>query len=234
MSRKEKPKILVKIFFLLYSIYSEVLVLIYKVLKKPLIYVIGDSHTFSFLLHLPFIVKHLGSATAYGLGNKNKNYYKLERLLKRVDINKDIILLSFGEIDSRIHLFTQLKMRSNKPFLIEIINEVIAKYGRVLLNLKIKGYTLYIYGIPPASSLVENTYNYIHYGTPAQRSIISIILNVNLEGFCTKNNISYINIQKVTSTPEGFIKSEYTKDKLHLNNKIVPVVRSIINGTISN
>jgi len=234
MSRKEKPKILVKIFFLLYSIYSEILVLIYKILKKPLIYVIGDSHTFSFLFHLPFIVKHLGPATAYGLGNKNKNYYKLERLLKRVDINKDIILLSFGEIDSRIHLFTQLKMRSNKPFLIEIINEVIAKYGRVLLNLKIKGYTLYIYGIPPASSLVENTYNYIHYGTPAQRSIISIILNVNLEGFCTKNNISYINIQKVTSTPEGFIKSEYTKDKLHLNNKIVPVVRSIINGTISN
>ena len=234
MNRQEKPKILVKIFFLLYSLYSEVLVLIYRLLRKPLIYVIGDSHTFSFLLQLPFIVKHLGPATAYGLGSKNKNTEKLYKILSRVDINKDKILLSFGEIDSRIHLFTQFRMRSNKPYLIEIINEVIAKYGSILLNLKIKGYTLYVYGIPPASSLVENTYNYIHYGTPAQRSIISILLDVNLENFCRENYINYINTQKITSTPEGFIKSEYTEDKLHLNNKIVPVVRRIINGTISN
>jgi hypothetical protein len=106
MSKKEKPKILVRIFFLLYSIYSEVLVFIYKVLKKPLIYVIGDSHTFSFLLQLPFIVKHLGPATAYGLGSKNKNTEKLYKILSRIDINKDKVLLSFGEIDSRIHLFT--------------------------------------------------------------------------------------------------------------------------------
>jgi hypothetical protein len=125
-------------------------------------------------------------------------------------------------------------MRSNKPYLIEIIDELIAKYGSILLNLKIKGYKLYVYGIPPASELVDNTYNYIHYGTPAQRSIISILLDVNLEGFCRNNNIHYINTQKITSTPEGFIKPEYTEDRLHLNNKIVPVIRRRINGIISN
>lgn len=233
-SGKSRNKVVTKILLWGYETLSELVILLYRVLNKPLVYVIGDSHTFSFLLQLPFIVRYLGPATAYGLGKGNNNTLELYKILSKIDKKKDRVLLVFGEIDSRIHILNQLHSRQGKHFLGEIVISVVNSYGKILLDLKIKGFLIYVYGIPPASILIDNTYNYSYYGSPNQRSIISQILNVNLEGFCTENKIPYINTQRVTSTPKGFIKPEYTEDKLHLNNKIVPIVRREIYGIISN
>lgn len=234
MSKKEKPKILVRIFFLLYFLYSEILILIYKILDKPLIHVIGDSHTLIFLFKKDFVVKYLGPATAYGLVNRNKNYYKIDKYTNRLRPKKDTLILVFGEIDSRIHIYNQYKKGQERISLKTIIERVISNYCRLILKLKSKNLTIVVYGIPPASPLLENFYKYTYYGTPQERSSISIQFNTLLKKFCSTNYINYIDLQERYSTPKGFIDPNHTKDNIHLSSKIIPFIRRKVYGIISN
>lgn len=199
-----------------------------RLLKKPLIYVIGDSHTSSFKETKYFIVKPLGPATAFKLpfrNNQTQSHEKLFSIVNKINTRKDIILLVFGEIDCRIHIYNQFKKSNEKRQLSDLINKTVTNYGAVLHKLADMNVQFIVYGVPPAN-YQENRYFYTFYADPKTQRDIKKEFNRKLMNFCYENNYKYIEVFERFSDSEGFILQEYKNDDIHLNKKILGYVQS--------
>jgi hypothetical protein len=153
-------------------------VLYARTLNKPLIHVVGDSHVVPFRGSMPFLAHHLGAATAYNLNKKNsttRSYEKLFQVIEKV-AKRDIVMLCFGEIDCRIHIYYQHKKSSGKYLIGELIERTISNYGEVMAQLKERGVNFCVYCVSPAT-MVGNEYKYPFYGSPEIRSQINMTFN---------------------------------------------------------
>ncbi len=195
--------------------------------NMPLVFVAGDSHSLSLSFQLPFIVYHFGGSTAYNIMKENSTIgtkEKLFSLAKKINKKKDILMLVFGEIDCRIHIFRQFKKSGETLKMEQIIDQVIDNYFTGINKLKSMGINLVVYGIPPAS-YQKNIYKYDYYAEPKVHSFIKKTFNEKLKERCQKTGIKYLEIFYKYSDKDGFILPEYTNDGLHLNEKIVPFIK---------
>ena len=195
--------------------------------NKPLIYVVGDSHVVPFRGSMPFLAHHLGAATAYNLVKKNSSTKSNEQLFKIIKKlgNKDIVMLSFGEIDCRIHIYYQHKKSDERYSISDLIDRTISNYGEVMAQLKERGVNFCVYCVSPAAK-VGNEYKYPFYGTPEVRSQINRTFNEKLKAFCQKNDYRFIDIYDKVVDENGFMLKEYAGDEIHLNRKAVGLVRA--------
>ena len=202
-------------------------VLYARALDKPLIHVVGDSHVVPFRGSMPFLAHHLGAATAYNLNSKTSATRSNEQLFKVIDKlgKKDIVLLSFGEIDCRIHIYYQHKKSNGIYSVEELIDRTISNYGEVMAQLKESGLNFCVYCVSPATK-VGNEYEYPFYGSPEIRSQINRMFNEKLRAFCQKNGYVFINIFDRVSDKDGMMLKEYASDDIHLNKKAVGLVRA--------
>jgi hypothetical protein len=202
-------------------------VLYTRSLGKPLVHVIGDSHVVPFRGSMPFLAHHLGAATAYNLTKKNSTTRSNEQLFKVINKlgEKDIVMLSFGEIDCRIHIYYQHKKSNGKYSIEELIDRTISNYGEVMAQLKQRGVNFCIYCVSPATN-VGNEYKYPYYGTAEVRSQINRLFNKKLRAFCQSNGYKFIDIYDRVADRDGLMLKEYAGDDIHLNKKAVRLVRS--------
>jgi len=201
-------------------------VLYARVLNKPLIYVVGDSHVVPFRGSMPFLAHHLGAATAYNLNKKNSSTRSNEQLFTVIGKlgKKDIVMLCFGEIDCRIHIYYQHKKSDGKYSIEELIDRTISNYGEVMAQLKERGVNFCVYCVSPATK-VGNEYKYPFYGSPEIRSQINRMFNERLRAFCEKNGYKFIDIYNRVADKDGLMLKEYASDDIHLNKKAVDLVR---------
>jgi len=201
-------------------------VLYARALKKPLIHVVGDSHVVPFRGSMPFLAHHLGAATAYNLNSKNSTTRSNEQLFKVIGKlgKEDIVMLSFGEIDCRIHIYYQHKKSNGKYSVEELIDRTISNYGDIMAQLKERGVNFCVYCVSPATK-VGNEYKYPFYGSPEIRSQINWMFNEKLRAFCQKNGYVFIDIYDRVSDKDGLMLKEYAGDDIHLNKKAVELVR---------
>jgi hypothetical protein len=200
-------------------------VLYTRSLGKPLVHVIGDSHVVPFRGSMPFLAHHLGAATAYNLTKKNSTTRSNEQLFKVINKlgEKDIVMLSFGEIDCRIHIYYQHKKSNGKYSIEELIDRTISNYGEVMAQLKERGVNFCIYCVSPATN-VGNEYKYPYYGTAEVRSQINRLFNKKLRAFCQSNGYKFIDIYDRVADRDGLMLKEYAGDDIHLNKKAVRLV----------
>jgi hypothetical protein len=193
-----------------------------RIFGKPLIHVIGDSHGKVFRGQRQFIVHHLGAATAHNLVNQNSttnSNRKLFDIVERIS-RKDVVLLVFGEIDCRIHIFYQYKKNNERKAISELIDDTVVNYGEVLGKLRRLGINFIVYGVPPATE-VRNEYRYPFYASPEVHCQISGMFNEKLKEFCQKQGYGYIDIHSRFSDEKGFLLKEYAADEIHLNGQVV-------------
>lgn len=204
-------------------------VLYARALNKPLIHVVGDSHVVPFRGSMPFLAHHLGAATAYNLNRKNSTTKSNEQLFKVINKlgKRDLLMLSFGEIDCRIHIYYQYKKSDGKYSIEESIDRTIANYGEVMAQLKERGVNFCVYCVSPATK-VGNEYKYPFYGTPEERSQINRMFNDKLRAFCEKNGYKFIDIYDKVADKNDLMLKEYASDDIHLNKKAVGLVRTEI------
>ena len=202
-------------------------VLYVRLLDKPLIHVIGDSHVVPFRGSMPFLAHHLGAATAYNLNKKNSTTKSNEKLFKVIDKlgKKDIMMLSFGEIDCRIHIYYQYKKSNEIHSISELIERTISNYGEVMEQLKERRVNFCVYCVSPATD-VGNEYKYPFYGTAEVRSQINRMFNEKLRAFCQNNGYKFIDIYDRVADKYGLMLKEYAGDEIHLNKKAVRLVKS--------
>ncbi len=197
-----------------------------RLLDKPLVHVIGDSHVVPFRGSMPFLAHHLGAATAYNLNKKSSTTKSNEKLFKVIDKlgKKDIVMLSFGEIDCRIHIYYQYKKSNERHSISELTDRTISNYGEVTAQLKQRGVNFCVYCVSPATN-VGNEYKYPFYGTVEVRSQINRMFNEKLKTFCEKNGYPFIDIYDRVADKDGLMLKEYASDEIHLNKKAVRLVR---------
>jgi len=195
-----------------------------KITRKPAVHVIGDSHTGIFFKRKPFIVHWLGPATAYNLKSPRsttRSYKKLKSILKHLVVQGDMVLLLFGEVDCRIHIYNQYVQSGGSRSLEEVIDDTIYRYGEVLDEIDRMGIDFHVASIPPGGQ-EGNVFGVPNYPPPDMRCVINRVFNERLNDYCRKRGYSFIDVYSVVVDDEGFIKSEYSfKDGTHLNTKAV-------------
>jgi lysophospholipase L1-like esterase len=195
----------------------------------PKVYVIGDSHTNVFNHSLLFLVYHIGPATAFNLINirsSTDSYEKIKKILLTVK-KGDVVILVFGEIDCRIHIFYQFKKHQEKMSLSELIDKTVHNYGEYIKMLKKQGIELCICGITPVGE-EKNIYNYPYYAERHVQSSIYNEFNSKLKSYCEYSGVQFLNIYPLTSDASGFLQKAYSDDGLHLNAKILPNIEDML------
>ena len=201
-----------------------------------IIHTIGDSHVKPFIYQWPFHVHHISQATAYNLvkdGSFTKSSMFLNLFLSKINRKRDVVLLVFGEIDARVHIYLQYGKSGKTISIDSLIDTTVERYGQVIRKLKDEGFIVFIHGIPPASSK-EFITALPFSGKPRERSEISRKFNVKLKEFCNSIGVTYIDIQSIASDEHGFIKKYYLADEVHCNRRIVPFARKTITDALKN
>lgn len=199
-----------------------------QVLRRRVIFVVGDSHTQIFRWEKPFVVFALGPATAYNLGSERSttgSRDKLFHVLKLVNRKRDSVLMVFGEIDARMHVYNQhMKQGAARPFSY-YIDLTIERYGQVLDQISRKGIDLYVHGIPPASRQdieVDPDSSMAYYAPREVRSEISRTFNQRLKEYCESHGYRYIDIYSRVVDENGQIAEAYRGDAVHMNHYALP------------
>jgi lysophospholipase L1-like esterase len=190
-----------------------------KIYSKPLVHVIGDSHIVAYKRINLFITHYVGPATAYNLysqSSKTKSNAKLFRILKKINKKRDILVLVFGEIDSRMHIYYQYMKQGRVISMSQLIDKTIQNYNKVLELIEKEGFSFFVYGIPPAARL-ENVYHFPFYADEETRVIISREFNEKLKEFCARKKYRYLDIQSKFADESGFISKAFAADRVHLN-----------------
>jgi len=174
------------------------------------------------------------AATAHNLHKKNSTSQSNRILFELVNkIEKenrkdvDSIILVYGEVDCRIHIYYQFMKRNEKYTIEQLIDETINNYGIVMQKLKDMEIKFYICGISPAG-WEKNLNNYPWYATLEVHSQIYREFNNILGKFCRKKGYKYLDIYSKTIDNNGFMKKEYAEDSVHLNNRALPFVIDMI------
>lgn len=216
-----------------------------RLFNRPLIHVIGDSHSWAFKRNRLFIVHNIGPATAYNLVNKHSTVRSNEKLfavISKMNIKKDTAILVFGEIDSRVHFYNQHKKSGGKVSIEELMDRTISNYGEIMGQLDRMGVSFIIYGILPAprhimrypvyatarmkEALFEEFKSDYPYLAPDElRSGMNRTFNDKLKKFCIDHGYRYIDIYPVVADNEGFIAKEYAADEIHVTGRIMPFVK---------
>jgi hypothetical protein len=217
-------------------VYNAGLVLQARLFGRAIIHVIGDSHLRPFTFRSPFLLHHISQATAHNL-NKDNSFSRskqyLNSFLPAIDKRRDVLLLVFGEIDARVHIYLQYEKNNRKTSIGKLLDATVARYGETIGKLKDDGFAVCVHGLPPAARKdFESELPFL--GSPEQRSEISREFNEKLKEFCLKSEVVFIDMQSIAADENGFIKKEYAADEVHLNGKIVSFARERIVKELGN
>lgn len=217
----------VKNFFTLLNLY--ICQLIRQLRGKKFIHIIGDSHVLAFQ-HCVLKVYYLGAVTAYNLVNENSSSGGREKLFKVINSLKkgDTVLLVFGEIDVRIHIYNQYMKKRKKISIEKLINNVIKNYSQVIEEIKEKKFKVGVYNIVPPGPQ-GNIYDYPYYAEWKVRLKITLMMNGQLRKFCKKNGIFFVDIFDQVINPKmiserSFRRGKYIFDDVHLNDRVTKLV----------
>lgn len=195
------------------------------VLKKR-IHVVGDSHTRIFRRSPYFLVHHLGPATIFNLLKANSTTRSREKFLEVVDSMRpqDQIVMVFGEVDCRIHVYLQHK-RSDPPREIsDIIDQTLKRYEQVLDLLQQSHIHPIITSICPAVKQ-GNVYGYPEYASREERAKINEEFNGKLSEICMQRSLLYLDLYSQVVDDCKFIQPRYEdSDDAHLNTKATPLI----------
>jgi len=249
-------------------------------LKYPIrddkdVYVIGDSHSVFFYGtdkcnpyspgYFPwnpgsksitkFRVYHIGPALAYNLCEMNtavRGRETILRLLDNVIVAGSRILLAFGEIDCRYHIFRAAK-KLNIP-VGQAMENCIKRYISVAKEIKARGHDVMIWGAVASRSDIEDTdkltlqrANALHiggmrvsldetfqFGTCAERNILTRQFNNRLEELLADEDIRFASIFEQLVDYANETKDElYLSDNVHLSQKVMPVAIEAIERAYS-
>jgi len=201
--------------------------LLEKINKKKIVS-IGDSHSL-FFSNLNYIkINHIGPVTAYNLMKENSTTRGREifyDFLKTENSNDTALLLSFGEIDLRVHV-VKASLRDSISIKESAINTA-KRYTMFIDEILNLGWTILVQG--PSANGEERALNldYPYSGSIVERNQATIIFNNELENYCKQNSILFASLYDLSIDQNTFdTRSEYLSDGCHLHKD--PYLQSIM------
>ena len=220
------------------------------------IHVIGDSHSCFFYgsdtceAYFPdqfplakpgslipgFKVYHVGPALAYKLCEMNTTVQGRETifyLLDNVIGAGSRVLLAFGEIDCRYHLFKAAEKYNGSVE--QVMEECIRRYISVAKEIKARGYDVMIWGVVASRPDVTEIDDLaLRWATCAERNILTRQFNDRLEYLLAEESIKFASIFEQLVDYANETKEElYLADNVHLSQKIMPAAIKAIERAYS-
>jgi len=204
------------------------------------VHCIGDSHVSVFVgkdiissglpcpedCHPPFRTYRIGPYLAYSLGHPGHIAITLIRdVLGRVPVS-DPIMLSFGEIDCRVHIVMQSKIQGKS--IEELSREVADRYAGLVNKLISEGRQVFLYAPPPTcnhfnpEAAVSKENEYPHIGTTQERNRATYALTQRLKEHFPFGIVVDVFSRLVNENMTS--KGEYFMDGIHLSQKALPII----------
>jgi len=183
-----------------------------------MIHAVGDSHTQIFLddprvQRMPDL-----ACTAYQLINSPlSRLHAGEAIVEYITENLhqgDILLISAGEIDCRIHIY-KAHMKTGRSIL-NLVSETVDRLSIFVneLGKAFPGLNFAVLGIPPPG-WEGNIYRYEHYATPKQH--VRIYRYFYSTYITYPWNARYVDMYRAFVGPDGHVKPGWLReDKVHL------------------
>jgi len=204
--------------------------------NTPHFYVIGDSHVSVFsgqgskdnrymvsswpdrpkILIDNYYPIRLGALTAYNSYKKIK-LIKKTLLLKSLNINKnkDFIILSFGEIDIRVHLMNKCLNNTQES----VVNNCVNNYIKTINEIHSAGYKLIILAPIASTPYDVKIDNYTPVGTCFQRNKLTIAFINKLREKTKLLDLPVISIFEEMIDENYQTVEEFLMDEIHLSSK---------------
>ena len=146
------------------------------------------------------------------------------------------VLLSFGEIDCRMHLIRQKEIQK-KP-LEALVQECVHRYFQTLLEVKNKGFKVIVWGIPGTSNVdcfeLKDESTSPHYGTYVERNQAIRFFNNELSALCKTNGMYFLSIfEELVDEANRTKVEEYYMDLNHVGKKAMPLIIKKIKKLLS-
>ncbi|MEK6620985.1 MAG: hypothetical protein AABZ13_00700 [Planctomycetota bacterium] len=215
-----------------------------------MIYCIGDSHVSVFSGRgtkdnpyqqplFPTITKgdlpaftpiRLGAILAYNLVGKTSRifealeYYKVSR--------DDVVLLSFGEIDCRMHILRQAQI-FNAPVK-SLVEECVARYliaAQIIAN---KEYRVGFWGpiassiAPPLPEHLQKPEEFPVFGSCQERNHITQYFNEYLTQLGKAFGLETFSIFPELIHSDHLTRTEYYMDQIHLSQSAIPLIEKVL------
>ena len=212
----------------------------------PIIHCIGDSHSSFFsgfdriqpswpavsCDQLPwFKTHHIGPALAYNLTKSGTTSHGRESLLEVISTQIDAggyILLSFGEIDCRVHLVKQAHKK--RITLEEAVNSCLDEYFKVVTEIMALGHRVIVYNVTPPR--VSKKYRSIDHenaevdlialGTWEERNKAVSLFNVGAKQRCATSGAKFLETTHHLVNKRGRLMPYYLMDNVHLAQRAMP------------
>jgi hypothetical protein len=192
------------------------------VLRTGVIFVVGDSHTRSFRYSYPAVVKHFGGSTAHNLisaTSATNSRHKLAGIVSRANWERDSILLVFGEIDCRLHIYRAFESGNDNNDLQSIVDSTVDRYFVAVNKIIHAGAKVMICGLPPAANGVDEKKTPV-YGPLEDRIRITDLFNTALERQSAANGVGFLDIHSFSSDEAKNTLPQFRFDGVHLNRNL--------------
>lgn len=179
------------------------------------VHAVGDSHVLHMggLFHVFHIQDALGQgATAHNLIEERSttdSKRKLHAYLDTLDPARDILLMSFGEVDCRLHI------RDN-----EGVAATVERYTQAIKGVRGRGFRVIVHGVIGAVPQ-DNTWRQADYPDSVTRGRIVRSFNAALCQWCEENGVEFLNLGLYNE--DGVLFDDFTDDTVHLNHRAFPL-----------
>ena len=205
-----------------------------RLLGRPVVHAMGDSHSQILAGVSPFVVTWLGAATAFNVttpGSSTHSYEQVMRALRRVDKKRDVVLFILGEVDTRIHIYYQYMKRGQVEPMTDLMLKTINRYGEFLLGLRQQGYRIVVHSVS-ATPYWDNAFDYPFYADDETRAWIVGEYNKLLSAWCAENGVEYLDMYQHAADERGFIKLDLTEDQTHLGSAALPLYQQWVKENV--
>ena len=179
------------------------------------VHAVGDSHTLHMggLFHVFHIQDAQGQgATAHNLieeRSSTDSKRKLAAYLDTLDPERDIILMSFGEVDCRLHIRDDAGVKAT-----------VERYTQAIENVRARGFRVIVHGVIGAVPQ-DNTWRQADYPDAATRGHIVLAFNAALSTWCEENGVGFLDLG--VADGDGVLPDDFTDDTVHLNHRAFPL-----------
>jgi len=174
----------------------------------------------------PFRTYRIGGYLAYSFGNPAHEVVSKVMSIVQGLPKEDRIMLSFGEIDCRVHLVKQAKAQGR--IIGDVAGEAADRYAGFAGNLMDSGRDVMLFAPPPTcnhddpEARVSEENPYPHLGTTRERNEATEAFTARLRHHFPKGVV--LSVFRELVNLDMTSKGEYLRDGVHLSQKAMPLI----------
>jgi hypothetical protein len=174
-----------------------------------------------------------GAHTAHGIGSPgHPGYNAMFNIVSSLPVSEPV-LLSYGEIDCRVHVVTQAKQQGKT--ISEIICDVANRYSGTIREIHKRNNRVIIWCPVPTlnhydpSAHIQEINPYPHIGTSEERNLATRVFEEELRKIFENDDIIVLSIFKSIVGSDLLTDGSYYMDGVHLSQKAFPIIVNVLN-----